>query len=233
MNMATMSTVDNSRMVLHAAYRAYNSRYEDLYRVEPPVATSTYNPLPHWEMVNIVLDEAKNQGMELVPSKVELIGTDGVVTEEEVPVHIALTNDSQRLFFNAKFRSPNNDYYFSVGGRNSYDKSMAAGVVAGNNNRICDNTLLSGQYSMLKRHTSNVDFDREIRAAFIAIPGQLEKFLKSLENLKANQWGEPRRSCELPIQGWRPETDQQPGSPGHLPGICGAQSRGVHRMGMV
>ncbi|MBW4622372.1 MAG: hypothetical protein KME17_23830 [Cyanosarcina radialis HA8281-LM2] len=76
------------------------------------------------------------------------------------------------------------DYRWSIGFRNSHDKSMSAGVCAGARVMVCDNMAFSGELSFRKRHIPRNGFLHYIQQTFISLPEQLENLQTNLERLK-------------------------------------------------
>ena len=52
--------------------------------------------------------------------------------------------------------SENGDYCLAIGLRNSYDHSIAVGLVAGTHVFCCDNLAFSGEVAIRRKHTVNV-----------------------------------------------------------------------------
>lgn len=51
---------------------------------------------------------------------------------------------------------PNGDYALAIGLRNSYDRSLSVGLVAGTRTFVCDNLAFSGEVTMQRKHTVHV-----------------------------------------------------------------------------
>lgn len=109
--------------------------------VEVPEATATYQPVRHDFLIDLV--------------------TEGF--QANLPVALStidygLARDGNRLFGVARFEAQgNSEVGFAVGFRNSYDKSISAGVCMGANVLVCSNLCFSGSsITVMRKHTANV-----------------------------------------------------------------------------
>jgi hypothetical protein len=155
----------NSSLVLHCG--AFNATYEQLAQVMPPVATDSYEPLPHHEIVDALLETSADVGLTVKRTQ------------------FGLNPSGTRMFGVLDFeQSSNPDYSWSVGFRNSHDKSLSAGVCAGSRIFVCDNLAFSGEFSCTKRHIPRNGFLKYIQHSFSSLPEQLENLQKNLDRLK-------------------------------------------------
>jgi len=162
--------MSNSNLILHCG--AFSATRADLETVITPEATSTWLPIPHIEIVDAVLESAAGAGLTV---KRELYGLSG---RQNSPVYGA------RMFGIVDFVDGTSDYGYSVGFRNSHDKTMVAGICAGARVFVCDNLALSGDFAEKRKHIPGNNFMRLIREAFTLLPGQLENLTKNLDRLK-------------------------------------------------
>lgn len=160
----------NSSLMLHCG--AFGAARADLEAVITPSATSTWTPIPHPEIVDAVLASAHHVGLTV---KREQYGLSG---KKDSPVYGA------RMFGVIDFENGTEDYGYSVGFRNSHDKTMVAGICAGARIFVCDNLALSGDFAEKRRHIPGNNFIRLIREAFTLLPEQLENLTKNLDRLK-------------------------------------------------
>ncbi len=159
-----------SNLLLHCG--AFGAARTDLEAVITPVSTSTWTPIPHPEIVDAVIASASDVGLTV---KRELYGLAG---KKDSPVYGA------RMFGVIDFENGTEDYGYSVGFRNSHDKTMVAGICAGTRIFVCDNLALSGDFAEKRRHIPGNNFIRLIREAFTLLPEQLENLTKNLDRLK-------------------------------------------------
>ena len=112
-----------------------------LAAVPTPAATETWRPIPHEEFVSRVEWELPRYGLDIVQE-----------------AH-ALTYDGSRYFGLVQVAHEgleHSDYSLVIGLRNSHDKSLPAGLVAGAQVLICDNLSFAGEICLARRHTPNI-----------------------------------------------------------------------------
>ncbi len=152
-------------LLLHC--NAFAATYNDLCNVPNPALTRTYEPILHGEIVDAVKNEAKHVGLEIKQT------------------NYGLSKSGSRLFAVIDFaHSSLPNYSWSVGFRNSYDKSMSASICAGARVFVCDNMVFSGNISFTTRHIPRNGFSDYIQEAFADLPQEMEKFQLNLESLK-------------------------------------------------
>ena len=108
--------------------------------VPTPAPTETWRPIPHEQFVRQVEWELPRYGLDIVAE-----------------AH-ALTHDSSRYFGLIQVQNGCNssDYSWVLGLRNSHDKTLTAGLVAGSQVFVCDNLAFSGEVSISRKHTSYI-----------------------------------------------------------------------------
>ncbi|GAF79398.1 unnamed protein product, partial [marine sediment metagenome] len=107
-----------------------------------PDPTPTYVPLGHYDLAINVRKVADDF---LLPKGYTFL-------KEEY----GTAKDGNRMFGLLTFKNGGEDLGFLVGFRNSYDKSMAAGIACGAQVFVCDNLCFSGEITVLKKHTKNI-----------------------------------------------------------------------------
>jgi len=113
---------------------------DDLALVPVPEATDSYIPVPH----NNLADTLSTIGRDILK---------GFTLSNE---QYALAREGQQMFGVLSFRNDHNELGLSIGFRNSYDKSMAIGIAIGAQVFICDNLALTGDITIMRKHTVNV-----------------------------------------------------------------------------
>ena len=140
---------------------------EQLAAIPLPKETRTYKPVAHMDLVNLLSSMAVN----LLP-EFELVNT-----------QLGVTKDGQKLFGVITLKNDHTELGLSIGFRNSYDKTLSVGIVTGSSVFVCDNLMLTGDLTVLRKHTSNVinDIDAlalstiyKSRAAFTQIQEDVE-----------------------------------------------------------
>jgi hypothetical protein len=196
----------SNKLMLHCG--AFQTSLDDLKNYEVPEATNSYTPLEHSQMLEWIFEEADKLGLTprqhpvpnpldglkkvqeqpaiIIPGQ-EQVQTSTVEYLEKCltqPVQVGVNKTGSRMFFLVEFEEEYEGHSFAIGGRNSYDKSLAAGITAGSRNFICDNTALSGEYVVLQKHGSNVNFENIIKGALVTMPMRLERLINNINRLK-------------------------------------------------
>lgn len=152
-------------LILHCG--AFSATYEQLLQVKLPTTTSTYEPIPHHEIVDTVLSTAQDSGLTIKRSQ------------------FGLNKPGTRMFGVIDLEQTSHpDYRWSIGFRNSHDKSMSAGICAGSRVTVCDNMAFSGEFSFTKRHLPRNGFLQYVQQSFVSLPQHLENLQKNLQRLK-------------------------------------------------
>jgi Domain of unknown function (DUF932) len=113
---------------------------DDLALVPVPKATDSYVPMPHNNLAETLLTIGKDilKGFTLAYEQ------------------YALAREGQQMFGVLAFRNDDTELGLSIGFRNSYDKSMAIGIAIGAQVFVCDNLALTGDITIMRKHTANV-----------------------------------------------------------------------------
>ena len=128
-------------LVLHCGAAAVD---RDAVAASPtPIATRTWQPIPHGRLLGLVEGTLERGGLHVVNH-----------------AH-ALTRDGARYFGLLELRNgqPVNGHALVVGVRNSHDQSFPAGLVIGSGTFICDNLCFSGEVVLARRHTVYIQRD--------------------------------------------------------------------------
>ena len=125
-------------LLVHKGGRIVNR--DDLALVPVPEATDSYIPVPH----NNLADTLSTIGSDILK---------GFTLSNE---QYALSREGQQMFGVLSFRNDHNELGLSIGFRNSYDKSMAIGIAIGAQVFVCDNLALTGDITIMRKHTANV-----------------------------------------------------------------------------
>lgn len=130
--------MNKCNLVLHCG--AAEVPRKALAAVPTPAATETWRPIPHEEYVRQVEWELPRYGLDIVHE-----------------AH-ALTHDGTRYFGLIQVQNGCNspDYSWVLGLRNSHDKTLTAGLVAGSSIFVCDNLSFSGEVCVSRKHTSYI-----------------------------------------------------------------------------
>ncbi len=134
-------TRKKTNLLLHCGAKAVPR--EEVADVWTPPATETWNPIPHMDLIKKVEKTLASNRL--------TIGSQA---------H-SLTHDGARYFglMEIQNRSPDRDYCWVLGLRNSHDKTFPAGIVAGASVLVCDNLSFSGEVKLARKHTRFIDRD--------------------------------------------------------------------------
>jgi hypothetical protein len=128
-------------LTLHCGGQPVSEHELDLVPV--PERTETYTPVPHGELVRFLRTVGS-----------DLLGGQGY---ELGPESYGLAAEGRRMFAVMSFiPSEGGEMRLSIGYRNSYDKSMSVGIALGASVFVCDNLALSGEITILRKHTKGV-----------------------------------------------------------------------------
>lgn len=126
-----------------------------------PVATSTWRPVPHMELVDTLLAELDARQL--------------VVRREQY----AVGKSGLALFGALDLGDPEGKRGMALGFRHSNDKALAVQVVGGARVFVCDNLSLSGEKIALHKHSRRLHLRGLIREAF-------DKWLSAYKRFEAS-----------------------------------------------
>lgn len=137
-----------STLCLHSG--AVRIPREELIGIPIPKATNSYCPVAHHELIDTIERQAIVAG-----HKIDLveIGIQDAKREDEI-IQGAKMFSVMRLHTDGPVGSDN--LRLDIGIRNSYDKSIAVGLVAGSSVFVCDNMSITGEIQAVRKHTPNV-----------------------------------------------------------------------------
>lgn len=150
-------------LLLHV--NALNATREEVCNISTPEPTNTWKPIPHRDFIETILENADKAGL--------TIRSEGY----------GLANQGKRLFGLIAFEQ-GNEHGWSIGIRNSHDKSLKAGIVGGARIFVCDNLCFSGEFKAQRKHTPRIDINSMISEAFAKLPEKIDNLFKNLERLK-------------------------------------------------
>lgn len=111
---------------------------EQLAEIPTPEGTDTHHPVPHIEIVNSLLETLAFRHI-------------NVVRDE-----YAVSQDGMKLFGVAELEATFDECRFSIGIRNSNDKSMRLALTVGYRVFVCDNLAFHGDFSpVLAKHSKH------------------------------------------------------------------------------
>src|SRR5947208_16592712 len=111
---------------------------EELTLVPTPPATETHRPIPHHEVINALVETLGFRHI-------------GVVHDE-----YAVSPDGMKMFGALDLATEMHGCRFSIGIRNSHDKSMRLALTVGYKVFVCDNMAFSGDFEpVLAKHSKH------------------------------------------------------------------------------
>ena len=113
---------------------------EQLAMIPLPEETKSYKPVAHHDLANMLSSMAANLLPEFTLNSTQL----------------GLARDGQKMFGVHTFKNGDSALGLSIGFRNSYDRSLSVGIAVGASVFVCDNLMLTGDLTVLRKHTSNV-----------------------------------------------------------------------------
>jgi hypothetical protein len=161
-----------NQIIVHGG--GWEATKADLAAVPVPDPTGSYHPVPY----NRFVDE------------VELyVPRFGLTIQSQ---QFALAREGNQMFGVLTCTNGHNagDYALAIGLRNSYDRSLSVGLVAGTRVFCCDNLAFSGEVLMRRKHTANV---------FRDLPDLIYRMLSQVQVMKARTDEEIAGMKVLPV----------------------------------
>ncbi len=147
-------------LILHCGDKSVDR--ECLQALPTPSATESWQPIPHYDLLNSVGETLSRSGMH-------------IVTEAH-----GLSKEGDRYFGMLQVMNGQNpdDYAMIVGVRNSHDKSFPAALALGAGVFVCDNLSFSGEVKLARKHTRHIMRD---------LPGLVERGVGLLGDHRRHQ----------------------------------------------
>jgi hypothetical protein len=160
-------------LVVHRG--GWSATLVDLASVPVPDPTESYHPVPYDRFVEEVQLHMPRFGLKIQSSA------------------FALGREGRQMFgvltcTNGKAAG---DYALAIGLRNSYDRSLSVGMVAGTRVFCCDNLAFSGEVKMQRKHTANVfrDLPDLIYRMLSQVSGMRERIAGEVQVMKSHELG--------------------------------------------
>ena len=135
--------------------------------VPTPVATRTWRPVPHLDVIDAVTDVVRAH--------------DWQIQHEEY----GLARDGQKLFGVLRInKSGSPEWTRCIGLRNSHDQSFAVGLSAGISVMVCSNLAFGGTAVIKRRHTSKIELGELVNTAIDELENEFLILETVCENLK-------------------------------------------------
>jgi hypothetical protein len=148
---------------------------EELKVIPTPEGSATHQPLPHFEIVGALVETLSFRQI-------------SVVREE-----YAVTGDGMKMFGVLDLETTFDGCRFSVGVRNSNDKSMRLALTVGYRVLVCDNMAFHGDFTpVLAKHTKHVSLVDILSVGVDRMQRNFEPMRKQVE-----AWKRTRLSDEV------------------------------------
>jgi len=142
----------------------------DLAQIPVPEATSTHKPVPHHTIVEALVETLSFRQI-------------GVVQEE-----YAVSSDGMKMFGVLDLETQMEGCRFSIGTRNSHDKSIRLGLTAGLRVFVCSNMAFSGDFTpVLAKHTKSFNLVDTLSVGVDRIQRNFEPLQRQVETWRQTQ----------------------------------------------
>jgi len=139
----------------------------ELKSIPTPMPTSSWHPVPHYQLAELVNNEADRRGFHIIDES------------------YGISADGSKMFGVLRFHPEGHpEYTRALGIRNSNNKTFSVGLVAGLSVLVCDNLCFGGGTTIYRRHTSGIDMDSLIPSAFDSIGEQYNILEQRVASLK-------------------------------------------------
>lgn len=166
-------------MVLHCGGQEIS--LEDLKKIKCPKATETYQPIPHFDLVDIVKHELSNVNLFVDEEKFAIGNAKGGKVGDRFFAFLGVKNKKKA------------DYQMMVGVRNSHSKEFPAAICCGSRVFICDNLAFSSEIVLARKHTRFImrDLPRLVNTTVGRLPDLRNQQAQRIETYKSVQLDDP------------------------------------------
>lgn len=141
---------------------------EELHEIPVPLGTRTHQPLSHYEVVEVLTESLSFRMLKVIRDE------------------YAVSKDGMKMFGVMDLNSEFDGCRFSIGLRNSNDKSMRLALTAGLRVMVCDNMAFSGDFNPLQhKHTRNLELQEAITVAVDRIHRNFLPLQRKVRKMKA------------------------------------------------
>ena len=185
--------MEQSRLLAHCGSSTITR--EELKVIPTPAGSATYQPLPHFEIVGAIVETLSFRQI-------------SVVREE-----YAISGDGLKMFGVLDLETTFDGCRFSVGVRNSNDKSMRLALTVGYRVLVCDNMAFHGDFTpVLAKHTKHISLVDILSVGVDRMQRNFEPMRKQVEAWKGTRLRD--EAAKLVI--YRAFVEGKLGAPRHL-----------------
>ena len=142
----------------------------ELAQVPTPAATATHRPIPHHEIVEALVETLSFRQI-------------GVVNEE-----YAVSPDGMKMFGVLDLATGFEGCRFSIGIRNSHDKSFRLAITTGLRVLVCENMAFTGDFTpVLAKHSKNFSLQDSLAIGVDRMQRNFEPMRRQTEQWRAQQ----------------------------------------------
>lgn len=147
-----------------------NSRTVDftgLQNIATPRATSTWQPVPHHEIMSTVIRHAESRNLEIDELKYNVVDVFKNKSRQPYP----------DMFASMFMKSTNGVYRNMLGIRNSHNKRFGASACSGTSVMVCSNGVMSAEHMISSKHTTHVreNFEEAVSNMFNNVIAQWKR----------------------------------------------------------
>lgn len=124
-----------------------------LRNASAPQETKSYVPIMHGDLIDYVKERVDRSGLKVITEK------------------YSHNKSASQMFGEISIGADDTEMRMAIGFRNSTDKSLPVGFVAGTQVIVCSNLMLRGDIKQVRRHTTNI------------LPDMDDKFTIVMENI--------------------------------------------------
>lgn len=160
-----MNETSSSILVAHCG--AQKVTREQLKEIPVPEATKTHQPLSHYEIIEVLEEALSFRYLKVIRDE------------------YAVSQDGMKMFGVMDLNFEFAGCRFSIGLRNSNDKSMRLALTAGYRVFVCDNMAFSGDFTpLLQKHTRKLELKDSISIAVDRIQRGFEPLKAQVETMR-------------------------------------------------
>lgn len=138
--METEAVAASAVLMAHCGTKKINR--EELATIPAPVGTETHKPVAHIALVNQLVESLAFRHLEVVRDE------------------YAVSPDGMKMFGVLDLSQQEDDFRFSIGMRNSNDKSMRLALTAGLRVFVCDNMAFKGDFQpLMAKHSKHLTLE--------------------------------------------------------------------------
>jgi hypothetical protein len=160
-----MNGTNGSMLIAHCGTRKVTR--EELLRISVPEGTRTHQPLAHYQIVEVLEEALSFRFLKVVRDE------------------YAVSPDGMKMFGVMDLNAEFSGCRFSIGLRNSNDKTMRLALTAGYRVFVCDNMAFSGDFTpLLHKHTRKLELYDAISVAVDRIQRAFEPMKKQVQVMR-------------------------------------------------